>query len=191
MAPPAAPVTGQGTFLFERELSEIIRKLKKIILVWIHGQLTAIHVHIKSVRADGTGDSHCPALSINDDWFFASSSSCANSMSKNTRRCYTAIYTRDLIPKKQNRNKNSKMCFFVSHIFSFCYFLFLLFPEIRFGNEPRCHRQDIHHVIILVNRLPKVIHCKQRIRILPWKRKRVALLIHYSNIPLFVFYRHI
>ena len=33
MAPPAAPVTGQGTFLFERELSEIIRKLKKIILV--------------------------------------------------------------------------------------------------------------------------------------------------------------
>ena len=25
--------SGQGTFLFERELSEIIRKLKKIILV--------------------------------------------------------------------------------------------------------------------------------------------------------------
>ena len=24
--------------------------------MWIHGQLTAIHVHIKSDRADGTGD---------------------------------------------------------------------------------------------------------------------------------------
>ena len=39
-----------------KQVSEIIRKLKKIILVWIHGQLTAIHVHIKSVRADGTRD---------------------------------------------------------------------------------------------------------------------------------------
>ena len=46
----------QADFMGERESSEIIRKLKKIILVWIHGQLTAIHVHIKSVRADGTGD---------------------------------------------------------------------------------------------------------------------------------------
>ena len=46
----------QADFMGERESSEIIRKLKKIILVWIHGQLTAIHVHIKSVRADGTRD---------------------------------------------------------------------------------------------------------------------------------------
>lgn len=59
------------------------------------------------------------------------------------------------------------MCYLFLTYFPFVTFLFLLFPEIRFGNEPRCHRQDIHHVIILVNRLPKVIHCKQRIRILP------------------------
>ena len=43
-------------FIKLKQVSEIIRNLKKIILVWIHGQLTAIHVHIKSVRADGTGD---------------------------------------------------------------------------------------------------------------------------------------
>ena len=43
-------------FIKLKQVSEIIRKLKKIILVRIHGQLTAIHVHIKSVRADGTRD---------------------------------------------------------------------------------------------------------------------------------------
>ena len=46
----------QADFVGEREVPGINRKLKKIILVRIHGQLTAIHVHIKSVRADGTRD---------------------------------------------------------------------------------------------------------------------------------------
>ena len=41
----------QADFVGEREVPGINRKLKKIILVRIHGQLTAIHVHIKSVRA--------------------------------------------------------------------------------------------------------------------------------------------
>ena len=63
----------QADFVGERELSEIIRKLKKIILVWIHGQLTAIHVHIKSVRAgdgaaDGTGDRYLNHLYTNKKW---------------------------------------------------------------------------------------------------------------------------
>ena len=69
--------------------------------------------------------------------------------------------------KEQYRTKYSKIDFLFLTSFPFVTFLSFCFSKTYFWLLATIHRQDIPHVIIMVNVLYLAIHIKHRMRFLP------------------------